>query len=142
MEQCNCPCHSIPTIRHVLNCCDEPYVPRPPVRWQPPPPLPPQPKLFETKPEIEHARARRTDPETSHEAAKSVNATHVEQKMLVVLRNYPDGLTSHQVADLSGIPFWTVSPRLKPMERKNLVYNTMGKRPNKSGRNGYIWKAI
>lgn len=79
------------------------------------------------------ARARRTDPPTSHEAAAAVEgdrATVLEQKVLDVLRDWQDirrvfswprGLTAWQISQRGAMEYGSVSPRLVNLERKGLV---------------------
>ena len=61
------------------------------------------------------ARARSTDPQTSHIAAKTVEASALAMMVLDYLRHHP-GLTSHEVAEGLGLSLVTVSPRMKPLE--------------------------
>lgn len=82
------------------------------------------------------ARARRTDPETSHEAAATVDTSELEALVLDTLRRHPNGLTSHRVAEITGESLVTISPRMKPLETKGLV-----RRAGKSGRRT-IWRAV
>ena len=80
------------------------------------------------------ALARRTDPETSHEAAASVDTNALESLVLDELRGAVEGLTSHQVADRTGESLVSVSPRMAPLERKGLI-----ERAGKRGRRT-IWR--
>lgn len=67
------------------------------------------------------ARARRTDPHTSHEAAASVDVQERERQVLEALANHPEGLTTREMAEVTGIDRVSLSPRTKPLERKGLV---------------------
>ena len=68
------------------------------------------------------ARARRTDPATSHAAAASVElrVSNIELQVLaaLVLRG-PS--TSHELADYTGLSLVTVSPRMAPLESRGMV---------------------
>jgi DNA-binding IclR family transcriptional regulator len=92
-----------------------------------------QPSLFDrpTLP-MSDAVARHSDPETSHAAAESVDTAALERFVLEALRERPDGATSEELADETGLSLVTISPRLKPLEGKNLAVRD-GKRKNRSG---------
>lgn len=93
----------------------------------------PEPK---PKPKQE-AFARRTDPETSHASARKLDVSRVEKQMASALGAHGPG-SSEDVTDWTGLPLVTVSPRLKPMERKGVVYRK-GKKVNRSGRTAIVW---
>lgn len=73
------------------------------------------------------ARARATDPETSHEAAASVDTSELEALVLDTLRRHPDGLTTKEMARVTGEDRVTLSPRCRPLARKGLIVEA-GKR--------------
>jgi DNA-binding MarR family transcriptional regulator len=76
------------------------------------------------------ARARRTDPVTSHTAARSVKPRLIESLVLNHLRygNDGNGLTTSEIAERSKIPRDSISPRMRPMEQRGLVVRTSEKR--------------
>lgn len=83
------------------------------------------------------ALARSTDPGTSHAAAEAVEGTtaaRMERKVLEGLAQYPDGLTCHELVEVTGIPYESVTPRIKPLRAKNLVLDS-GLRRSKPGSN-------
>jgi DNA-binding transcriptional regulator GbsR (MarR family) len=86
------------------------------------------------------ALARNSDPETSHEAAASVNVTNLEAEVLAVLRANPLGLTVDELTKATGLEKVTVSPRMRPLCSKKLVKES-GKAPGRSGRRQTIWMA-
>jgi DNA-binding MarR family transcriptional regulator len=101
------------------------------------------------------AYARRLDPHTSHDAAASVKVTDLEAVVLYALKDIgTEGATSHEVADHVGMDLVTISPRLKPLEKKGLVRRNLlpgwldtGRlvyqtRPGKSGRQSVVWFAV
>jgi DNA-binding MarR family transcriptional regulator len=99
--------------------------------------------------EISEAAARReiggyrtTDPETSKEAARSIDPSKLERKILDVLQGRPGGLTTREMAANLGIDWGSITPRLKPMVAKGLVVTTDEKRRGNSGRRSIVWKAI
>jgi len=88
------------------------------------------------------AYARRSDPETSHEAAESIRPTELEADVLSVLKGTGDnGATSHELAAIMHLDLVTVSPRLRPLARKGLIIETAERREGPSGRKSIVWKA-
>lgn len=88
------------------------------------------------------AHARTTDPDTSHAAAETVNATALEQAVLADLRkNGP--ATSRELADRIPMDYASVTPRIKPLREKGLVnfaFNPEGgplRRQHQS-----VWEAV
>jgi len=89
----------------------------------------------------EQGRARHTDPDTSREAAESVDATRLQSLVLGALKSAgPSGLTTEELSERLNLSLVTVSPRLSPMEKKGLVARA-GRRPNRSGRTAIVWRA-
>lgn len=85
--------------------------------------------------------ARHDDPETSHDAAHSVNATALEKECWEALVKFGD-LTTEEIALRLGRPLQTVTPRLVPLERKGRVARTPLRRPGVSGRGRIVWHAL
>ena len=86
---------------------------------------------------------RNTDPETSKEAAQSVNATSLEQIVLDVIKRYPNGCISQDVEfQLSEYRLSSITPRYRQLIKKGLVIDTGEKRPGFSGRNQRVMRAI
>lgn len=89
-----------------------------------------------------HGLARNTDPQTSHDAAASVNTTRLEAIVLEAYRASPRGLTQDELADkLPNIPLNTLSPRLAPLIRKGWL-RVDGKRLGKSRKNQRVLKFV
>lgn len=89
--------------------------------------------------------ARRSDPVSSFLAAESINPTPLQARILEVLRQHPEGLTTEEiwrelVKHQPGLTHITVSPRLKPMEKSGLVERTGQYRLNVSRRSATIWR--
>jgi DNA-binding MarR family transcriptional regulator len=82
------------------------------------------------------AYARRTDPQTSHDAADRVDVNRLEGIVLEAISN-SRGLTSKEIAEVTGLDKWSVSPRIKPLRKKNLVWDS-GKRRDRS----IVWLAF
>ena len=99
--------------------------------------VPPEPAMG-TRP----AAARATDRPTAHAAAASVNVTELEAKVLAALRLCPAGATSHHVAQMTGIPLVSVSPRMAVLERAGRIADS-GERRQTSGRaRGIVWTVL
>jgi DNA-binding MarR family transcriptional regulator len=67
------------------------------------------------------ARARRSDPETSQEAAGRVDGKQLAARVLEELRIGGPG-TAHEIAERMGLSLVTVSPRMKPLEVAGKVW--------------------
>lgn len=92
---------------------------------------------------MEAALHRKNDPITSVEAAMSVDVNAREKLVYEWLRaNGLFGATAEEIAAGLGLERDSVSPRLKPMEKKGLVTATAQRRPGKSGKNQRVWIAV
>lgn len=83
---------------------------------------------------------RWSDPDTSKEAAESVDVNRLEGIVLATLARYPDGLTSEQIAVKNGIALGSITPRMAPLKRKEKVIRTDETRPGAGGSQRYVWK--
>lgn len=68
--------------------------------------------------------ARKTDPETSKQAAKKIDANSIRHRILSVLAHYPQGLATFELAIQMATPRDYISPHLKPLERGGWVRKT------------------
>ena len=89
------------------------------------------------------AYARANDPLTSVDAAAAVTPRlqDLEQVVLDHLKGAEDGLTVDELVAATGMDKVTISPRLRPLVRKQLAIETEQKRPGNSGRSQTVWKA-
>jgi len=80
------------------------------------------------------AKARSTDPKTSHEAAKVVKVSKLEMQVLRGLEAYGSS-TTVELHHSTGMPLWSLSPRMVPLEDAGFV-KRLGSREsiNSSGR--------
>ena len=101
-----------------------------------------QPTLFDDKPE--RGAHRTEDPDTSVDAAASVDATALEAEVMAAFRSvYASlGFTSEEAATYLGMELGSVTPRFRPLEAKGYIYRTAERRPGKSGRNRIVWKLV
>ncbi len=93
---------------------------------------------------IERGAHRHEDPDTSVDAANSVDATALEAEVLVAFRDAPKdyGCTSEEAANYLRMELGSVTPRFRPLEAKGYIYRTSERRPGKSGRNRIVWKLV
>jgi len=99
---------------------------------------------FDDLPLFNRAHARKTDPVTSHEAAKAITPSlnKIEQGIYDALCSFlPKGATSDEIVEASGIQYRTVTPRLKPMCKKGFVVDSGEHKRGESGRRQIIWMA-
>jgi len=89
------------------------------------------------------AYARNTDPETSLDAAISVDASRLESIVLEVIKRYPNGCICEEIERaLPHIRTSSITPRISPLMRKGYVIDTGFRKPSSSGRNQRIIKAV
>jgi predicted transcriptional regulator len=90
--------------------------------------------------------ARKTDPHTSLDAAKSliaVRITETRKAILLVLKRSPDGLTDEEIARNLG-PIASPSglrTRRKELVEAGLVFDTGRRRTTRSRRRTIVWEA-
>jgi len=102
-----------------------------------------QRELFGTQPVESRARARRSDPVTSHEAAQAVNLPKVKGQVLECLRTFPHGATSYEVADRLGRPLVCVSPVFRRLAKDDGMVRESGRYEQAdTGRRRIIWEVI
>lgn len=95
------------------------------------------------------ALARKTDPETSHAAAKSLDDEHIARLEREVARAIQErggrGATWDELHTLTGIDKASISPRFKPLRDKGIIEWRLDgdgkpiKRPGWSGRGQIVW---
>ncbi len=96
-------------------------------------------------PPYDIARARKTDPWTSHEAARKITPQlgNIDGIIYQALLEAGDrGATADEIVAISGIKYRSVTPRLKPMTRKGFVIASGKTREGDSGRQQIIWRAV
>jgi hypothetical protein len=91
------------------------------------------------------AYARHTDPDTSHDAAEEVagtSASRLERIVYECLLDHPQGLTMHEICEKTHLLWNTASPRIRPLTRKELVYDSGERREGPAGKMCIVWKAV
>lgn len=85
--------------------------------------------------------ARASDPETSLEAALSVDMKGLEARVLRCLKEHGPA-TSEEVSNRLGIALGSITPRFKRLFERGLAVRTEGRRPGASGKNRVVWAAV
>ena len=87
--------------------------------------------------------ARRDDPDTSHEAAASIDTTRLEQMVLDAIASFgATGCISDEVqAKFPGYAYSSVTARYRALIDKGFVVVDGDRRPGKSGRGQRVMKA-
>ena len=88
-----------------------------------------------------HEHARRTDPDTSHQAAASMDPTKQMTIIYVSLVMHPDGLTAEQIAGATGLEKHAVGKRMSDLVRTQSVVDSGERRDNHNGRKATVWRA-
>lgn len=91
------------------------------------------------------AWARGSDPETSHDAADEVrgpDANKMERQVWEALISHPNGLTMHGICAVTGLPWNTASPRIRPLVRKGLALDSGERREGPYGKACIVWKGL
>jgi len=86
-------------------------------------------------------RARRTDSQTSKDAAKAAVSHKADQERAAItaaVKAAPAGLTAYEVADLIGLDRQETSRRISECG----LYKTSETRPNVGARPGSVWVAV
>lgn len=75
----------------------------------------------------EKAKARRTDPQTAHDAAATVDTTMGESLVIEALTRFGP-MNTTEIAAKIGRPRENISSRLRPLERKGIVKDSGARR--------------
>jgi hypothetical protein len=96
-----------------------------------------------SEPNLNPGLARDTDPETSHEAAESIDTTELEHIVYEVIKQFPNGCIGDDVVKmLPQYGIQTISPRYAPLIRKGWIVDTGEKRKARSGRSQRVMKVV
>ena len=86
---------------------------------------------------------RRDDPNTSVNAANSVKVAKLEQIVFDWLKSQGErGGTTEEISNALNISRVTISPRMKPLKKKNLITESTKKRKGSSNRYSIVWVVI
>lgn len=85
--------------------------------------------------------ARYTDPETSHEAAQTIDTTELERVVYETIKMFPNGCIGDDIVRmLPQYGIQTISPRYAPLLRKGWIVDTGERRKARSGRSQRVMK--
>lgn len=85
--------------------------------------------------------ARETDPDTSHEAAETVDTAQLEAMVYEVIKQHPQGCIADDVENaLWKYRSHSITPRFAPLLRKGLIVDTGERRKAGSGRSQRVVK--
>ena len=86
---------------------------------------------------------RTTDPDTSHEAALTVDTSHLESLVYEVICKHPNGVIADDVErELSYLRSHSITPRFAPLIRKGFIFDTGERRMASSGRSQRVVKVL
>ncbi len=91
-----------------------------------------------------NAAARNSDPDTSHLSAafmRKEKANRLEALVVSTLRIHSHGLTNHELVTATGVDWNTITPRIAPLVRKGLVYDSGERRKGSTNRPCIVWKS-
>ena len=97
-------------------------------------------RIFGTSPK---ELVRTTDPDTSHQAAVSVDTSKLEALVYEVIAKHPEGCIADDVEhELAYLRSHSVTPRFAPLIRKGFIYDTGERRKASSGRSQRVMKVV
>lgn len=86
------------------------------------------------------ARARATDPVTSHMAAAKIDTETRAGKVLAALKDNPQGLSNYDLAEYIGEARECTSPCLAPLERQGYVHRDGTTKQKETGMTVTLWQ--
>ena len=85
-----------------------------------------------------HGAHRKDDPDTSKEAAQ-LDVSKLEGRVYELLRFKP--LTTEELAFSLNKPLQSITPRIAPLRRKGMIYDTGIRKRGEAGRPRIVWAA-
>ena len=74
--------------------------------------------------ELYRALFRKTDPDTSFEAAASVPVMRLEKLVYNAIKQSANGMTTDEIEKWTGIRAGSITPRIAPLIRKGYIVDT------------------
>ena len=82
--------------------------------------------------------------DTSYDAAMAIKPTkaRLQSEVLAALPAHPLGLTSHELAEVTGRSYASIQPRTAELssEEERQIEDSGDRRPTPSGRNSVVWR--
>ena len=95
-------------------------------------------QIFGTDPKF---MVRNSDPDTSHQAAVTVDSTYLEMLVYEVIAKHPNGCTSDEImAHFPDRGVQTISPRYAPLIRKGFIVDSGERRRGNLGKSQRVLK--
>jgi hypothetical protein len=101
-------------------------------------------KLDAYFPSLEKFKAlfRKTDPDTSKEAAESVPVQRLEKLVYEAIKAAPNGLTAEEIEKLiPGVKLNSITPRIAPLIKKGYIEDSGERRRASSGRSQRVLRS-
>ena len=93
---------------------------------------------FDDDYEPEQAFARRSDPDTSHDAAAQVNPNLREWQVMDCVAEAVEGWTIKETCIASDLPECSISPRFRPLIEKGMIVRGEKRQNPEGGRMAYV----
>lgn len=90
----------------------------------------------------DYATARRIDPETSHEAARSLDeavVSRLQRTALLALVRLGGSGTNDEIVTETGVEWNTITPRMRPLATKGMVREDGTRKSERTGRRQIVW---
>lgn len=92
--------------------------------------------------EIFRALFRKTDPDTSKEAAESVPVQRLEKLVYEAIKAAPNGLTAEEIEkSIPGVKLNSITPRIAPLIKKGYIEDSGERRKASSGRSQRVLRS-
>lgn len=91
--------------------------------------------------EHEHGLARTKDPDTSHAAARGVDATKLQGMVLYAMREW-GSMTASEISERLEISLQSITPRMRPLAEKGLIRDSGERRMTPRGRKSIVWEIV
>lgn len=92
--------------------------------------------------EIFRALFRKTDPNTSKEAAESVPVQRLEKLVYEAIKAAPNGLTAEEIEkSIPGVKLNSITPRIAPLIKKGYIEDSGERRRASSGRSQRVLRS-
>ena len=85
---------------------------------------------------------RKTDPDTSKEAAESVPVQRLEKLVYEAIKAAPNGLTAEEIEkSIPGVKLNSITPRIAPLIKKGYIEDSGERRRASSGRSQRVLRS-
>lgn len=92
--------------------------------------------------EMYRALFRKTDPDTSKQAAESLPVGALEKLVYSTIKHSDNGMTTDEIEKVTRLRAGSITPRIAPLIRKGYIYDTGERRKASSGRYQRVLKVV